>query len=166
MGLQVIIYSHLEKMELSEVCLCEDGSPSDEKVTSFFSNPLFPNHIGGLDSQEFYKCNGKMLSFNSGSQEEYLDFKSHLAIIAGYKSLEEALKNKTGFFLELLKFSETEGTIGPIISHKLYLDFCDCEKKAKNYFLTKMNGKQLWDLYLMWHKGLTYAKENGAILFA
>lgn len=165
MGLQIVVYSKLEKMELSEVCLCEDGSPKDDKVTSFLSHPLYPMHMSGLDSQEFYKCNGKMLSFSIGSIEEYVEFKRHLAILAGYKSLEAAINSSNlGFFIEMLRFSETEGTIGPIIAKKLYLDFSDCEKNAKKYFLTKINGTQFWLMYQLWHKSLTYAKENGAII--
>lgn len=166
MSLQIIIYSQLEKVELSEVCLADDGQPNDEKITSFFSNPLFPNHIHGLNSQEFYKCNGKMLAFDAGSKEEYIEFKKHLAVISGFKNLDEALKSDVGFFIELLKFSESEGTIGPAIANKLYLDFSDCEQVAKKYLLTKMNGKFYWDLYNRWHKGLTFAKDNGAVLFA
>lgn len=167
MGLQIIIYNKLEKMEMSEVCLCDDGYPEDIQVTSFFSNPMYPVHIVGLDSHEFYKCTGKMLSFSAGTEDEHLEFKKHLALIAGYKSLEHALSSTNpGFFLEFLNFSNSEGTIGPIISHKLYQDFSDCEKIAKKYFATKMNGKFFWDLYSTWHKGFTYAKENGAIMFA
>lgn len=165
MGLQIVVYSNLEKMELSEVCLCEDGLPKDDKVTSFLSNPLFPTHMSGLDSQEFYKCKGQMLSFSIGSTQDYIEFKQHLAILAGYKSLDSAIKSKNpGFFIEMLRFSESEGTIGPIIAKKLYLDFSDCESKAKKYFLTKMNGGQFWSIYQLWHKSLTYAKDNGAII--
>lgn len=155
-------------MDLSDVALCEDGSPVDIQVTSFFSNPLYPAHIVGLDSHGFYKCTGKMLSFAAGTEDEHLEFKKHLAIIAGYDNLDHALasSHNPGFFLEFLNFSNTEGTIGPIVSHKIYMDFCDCELIARKYFLNKMNGKFFWDLYSAWHKGFTYAKENGAILLA
>jgi hypothetical protein len=167
MGLQIVVYSKLEKMELEEVCLCEDGSPEDITVTSFFSNPLYPSHIGGLESQDFYKCKGKMLTFNAGEANEYLEFKNHLAIIAGYKSLEHALNTKNpGYFLELLRFSNEEGTIGPIISNKLFLDFNDCLPIARKHLLTKIDGRSYWNLYNNWLAGLTCAKEDGAILFA
>ena len=166
MSLQIIIYNKLEKMELSDVCLCEDGSPEDMKVISFFSNPMYPVHIVGLDSHEFYKCHGKILSFSAGTENQHLEFKKHLAIIAGYHNLEHALSsNNPGFFLEFLNFSNSEGTIGPIISYKIYQDFLDCEKIAKKYFSTKIEGKFFWDLYTAWHKAFTYAKEEGAILF-
>lgn len=166
MGPQIIVYNKLKRLQDSEVALCEDGSPEESNVATFFSNPDFPAHITGLDSTIYYKCTGKMLSFSGGTYEEYGAFKDHLAQIAGFKNAKDVWhKNTMGYFVELINFSDYEGTIGPILCSKLYKDFKDMYQRAEHYFAQIPNSNKFWNCYKNWLKALKYAQQDGAILF-
>lgn len=168
MGPQFNVFSKLKKLEMSEVKLFDDGTPEENNVASFYSNPEFPAHITGLDSNLFYRCTGKKMKFGAANYKEYAEFKNHLAIMTGYQSSEEIFK-KTGpaFFSELINFSDSEGTIGPIICKKLYNDFKDNYDVADMYFKTienKEDNRKFWIHYQNWCKALFVARHNGAIL--
>lgn len=165
MGPQFNVYSKLAKMRMEEVRLYEDGTPEETRVTSFYSNPEFPAHISGLDSTIFYRCNGKKMKFGAATYDEYCEFKNHLAKITGFASAEELWKTSGPiFFMELINFSNCEGTIGPIISRKLYHDFKDNYDRAEEYFVKLEDGKKFWIHYQNWCKALSVARNNGAIL--
>lgn len=165
MGPQFNVFSKLSKMKMEEVRLYEDGTPEEDRVTSFYSNPQFPAHISGLDSNIFYRCNGKKLLFGADTYEEYNEFKNHLAKIVGFNSPEELWKSGNPiFFVELIYFSNCEGTIGPIVCKKLYNDFRDNFSRAEEYFSKIENSKKFWVHYQNWCKALLAASNNGAIL--
>ncbi len=165
MGPQFNVFSKLRKMEMSELSLCEDGTPEEESVTSFFSNPQFPAHISGLDSTIFYRCNGKRMRFGAATYQEYQQFKHHLSRIAGFQNeLELIFKGGPIYFVELLNFSDSEGTIGPMICKKLYNDFKDNYDIAEEYFTNLEDGRKFWIHYQNWCKALSVARQNGAIL--
>lgn len=164
-GPQFNIFNKLKKMNMGEVALGEDGLPIDNNVESFYSNPEYPAHISGLDTNAFYKCNGKRMYFGSGTQSEYEEFLVHLSKISGYNSPEELNEIETpAYFLELIKFSRTEGTIGPVIANKLYKDFRDNFNIAGTYFESIEGGKKYWVHYQNWCAGLYIARESGAIM--
>lgn len=165
MGPQFNVFSKLSKMEMSEVKLFEDGTPEEERIATFFSNPLFPAHISGLDSNMFYRCNGKKMRFGAATYEEYQKFRVHLARVAGFTNeLELILKGGPLYFIELLNFSDSEGTIGPMVCKKLYNDFRDNYDIAEEYFKGVEEGGKYWMHYQNWCKALSVARQNGAIL--
>lgn len=165
MGPQFNVFSKLTKMKMSEVRLYEDGTPEESNVTSFYSNPAYPAHIAGLDTTQFYRWGGKKMKFGTSTYEEYFEFKNHLAQIAGFENLEELWGcGQPAFFIELINFSNTEGTIGPIICRKLYNDFKDNYDIAGQYFLRLEDGKKFWVHYQNWCRSLSVARQNGAIL--
>ena len=165
MGPQFNVYSKLAEMKMEEVKLYEDGTPEEERITSFYSNPEYPVHISGLDSTVFYRCNGKKTKFGASNYEEYFEFKDHLAKIVGFNNAEALWK--TGgpiFFIELINFSSYEGTIGPIICRKLYNDFRENYDRAEQYFMNLQESTKFWIHYQNWCKALSIARNNGAIL--
>jgi hypothetical protein len=165
MGPQFNVYSKLTKMKMEEVRLYPDGTPEEERVTSFYSNPEFPAHISGLDTHAFYRCTGKKTRFGAANYEEYCEFKNHLAKIVGFNNAEDLwLAGGPIFFIELIHFSNYEGTIGPIVCRKLYNDFKDNYDRAEEYFIKLEEGKKFWIHYQNWCKALGMARNNGAIL--
>lgn len=159
------IFNNLEKMNMEDVALNEDGNPIDSSVKSFYSNPNYPMHISGLDTNSFYKCYGKKMYFGSGNKVEYEDFLNHLVRISGFNNIEEIINfREPAYFKELINFSKEEGTIGPIISNKLYNDFKDNFNIASCYFEHCVDGHKFWIHYQNWCAGLFIARQNGAIL--
>ncbi len=159
------VFSKLIKMELSKVNLCEDGTPEENRVSSFLSNPKFPAHMSGLSSDLFYKCSGKKMRFGAGTYEEYSQFKKHLSMVAGFEKIEDLLKSGGPvYFIELINFSNEEGTIGPIICKKLHNDFMDNYNVAEKYFSNLDDHEKFWTHYKNWCKALFVASHNGAIM--
>ena len=167
MGPQFNVFGKLKKLELSEIKLYEGDKPLEKNVASFYSNPEFPAHISGLDSELFYKCNGKRMLFGAATYIEYGEFKNHLAKIAGFETAEKLWTSGVPtFFLELINFSNSVGTIGPVICQKLYSDSKDNYEIAEKYFINLDNGEKFWMHYQNWCKALHVAKQNGAILIS
>lgn len=159
------IYNKLSKMRMEDVALNEDGTPVDLNVETFYSNPEHPAHISGLDTNYYYKCNGKRMMFGCTSLAEYGVFLKHLSIISGFKSTDELNKcSSPAYFKELTNFSMEEGVIGPIIANKLFNDFKDNYNIASCYFEYCPEGDKLWIHYQNWCAGLYIAKEHGAIM--
>lgn len=164
-GPQFNIFNKLKKMKMEDVALNEDGTPTDSSVESFYSHPEFPAHIAGIDTNSFYKCNGKRMYFGSGTLEEYEEFLNHLVKISGFESLEDIYSlSSTCYFKELIMFSKTEGTIGPFIAKKLYHDFRDNFNIAGTYFEKISDGKKYWMHYQNWCAALYIARDSGAIM--
>ena len=165
MGPQFSIYNKLKKMDMLEVALSDDGYPIEENVATFYSNPNYPIHISGLDTNSFYKCIGKKMCFTAGDYEEYEEFLMYLSYISGFKTAEDLINfNDPAYFKELVNFSRQEGTIGPIVAKKLFHDFRDNFNIAACYFEHCPNGYKHWIHYQNWCAGLYIAQDDGAIM--
>lgn len=164
-GPQFNIFNKLKKVNMEEIIFDEDGIPLDKNIEIFRSNDLKPAHISGIEELTYYRCNGKRMYFGSGTDSEYAEFLEHLAKIAGFNSVSELISNNNiCFFRELINFNMERGTIGPIISKKLYHDFRDNFNNANQYFNTFDSGRKFWVHYQNWCAGLYVAKEDGAIM--
>lgn len=154
-NINILAFSHLKTLY--------NPQQSIEEI-SFKANPNFPAHLSGIDENKKYVCRGKIISFQSGNHELFLEFKNHLAKIAGFENYEQIWKLKPlGYFVEFIYFTDVQGSIGPIIGSKLYKDFFDNFQNAKKYFETVENGHTFFIFYSNWKKAFYFAKNHGAI---
>ena len=163
MGLQITAYSRLEKVRDEDVELGEYHQPIDKRIVTFFNNPDFPYHIADIVFGDFYITKGEQYSFRAGSYSGYSDWRNWLARVAGYQDANEVWsKKQLGAFVELINFSDCEGTIGPIIAAKLAKDFKEYEEKAK---AIKDQLPFALERYYDWKKCCEIAAKKGAIKF-
>lgn len=164
MGLQITAYNRLELVEGCKEQEKDYFENVNSRVITLFDNPEFPFHIGTLNGQSLYKVKGQSFSFRSGNTKSFKDWKEWLAKVGGYGSLSDAWKSKHyGPFLELLNFSDSEGTIGPVLARKLSQDFNDYEKFAKEKSNDLTYG---YEFYKNWKKAFNLAaKDNGVVIF-
>jgi hypothetical protein len=140
MGLNITAYGRLVKIEDEEIEFGDYGLTINERINI---------------------CKGEKYSFRVGNYAGFKAWKDQLAQLAGYKdSLEVWNTKQAGPFVELINFSDCEGTIGYIIASKLAKDFKEYNKMAKNS-LTPF----FYDIYQSWQKCFEIATKDGAIQF-
>lgn len=160
MGLNIKAYGRLKEVPYEEVVFGDYGLPNDERVRSFFSNPDYPYHIEDINPDRYYLCRDKF-EFRAGSYAGYNNFRNELSKLAGYKDSLDIWNNKyQGPFVELINFSDCEGTIGFKISSKLLSDFKDFNDLAKLH-----PDPFFYENYRNWTKACEMASKFGVISF-
>lgn len=164
MGLQITAHNRLELVDDSKKLEQEYFENSNSRVITLFDNPEFPYHIGSLKGHTLYRVKGQTFSFRSGNTRSFKVWKEWLAKVGGFENLADVWKTKDyGPFVELLNFSDSEGTIGPAISRKLSQDFNDYESNA---ILLKDELAYGYDFYKNWKKAFNIAaRDNGVVIF-
>ena len=164
MGLQITAYNRLELVEGTKEQEQDYFENVNSRIITLFDNPEFPFHIGMLKGHTLYKIKGQSFSFRSGNTRSFKEWKEWLAKVGGYKELSDVWKTKQyGPFVELLNFSDSEGTIGPVLSRKLSQDFNDYEEIAKEKTKELAYG---YDFYKNWKKAFNLAaRDNGVVIF-
>lgn len=163
MGLHIEVYSKLQKLDDSQVELNEDGTPVNDMVISCYSNPEFPAHIAGISDYSFYLCEGEVLKFDAGTYTNYSRWRNWLAQVGGFEdAIEVWKKGGVGAFVELINFSDSEGTIGFYVASKLSKDFDEMEAYAQ---IMSYDNPYWFELYQNWKKSCELAAQGGAILF-
>ena len=72
----------------------------------------------------------------------------------------------TGYrFVELIDFSDCEGTIGPIVAAKLAKDFAEHREKAAAYVAKQEDGDWILRKYTDFQEAFTLAALEGAVRF-
>lgn len=161
MGLDITAYGRLVKISEEEIEFGNYGLPINERIKSFFSNPEFPYHISGINPNDFYICKGEKFGFRAGSYAGFNEWKNQLAQLGGYLNRQDVWnRKKMGPFVELINFSDSDGTIGYMIASKLAKDFKSYEGKAKEN-LTPF----FYANYQNWKKCCEIAAKGGAISF-
>lgn len=129
-------------------------------------NKDFPEQADGLEDG-YYKY-AERLSFRAGTYSGYNQWRDKLAQLA------PVCFSPNRAFLELINFSDCEGTIGPKTSTKLLKDFQNHEQKAKMVGseapwdeIEGYGDIQRWflDRYGSWLKAFKLASDNGAVIF-
>lgn len=177
MGLDVSAYKNLTKLEnvkyLDGEVYGTDLEPLDWESYDLvpYANPDFPGREEGVEHREVYKAEDGF-SFRAGAYSRYNRWRDDLAKLAGYDlgSYEQygkewpsyaatAWEAGEGPFYELIHFSDCEGTIGPVVSAKLYEDF--------KSFQSKIEGHDSWfvETYNDFMKAFEMASQNGAVKF-
>jgi hypothetical protein len=137
MGLDISAYSRLEPIRDYP----DDGNYDYPNETVIYVNTDFPGRCDEFDGEprKVYAFAEKFV-FRVGSYSGYNDWRGWLARVAGANSA-KALWDKVGDptfgfeakavpFIELINFSDCEGTIGTAISRKVAADFVQHREKA------------------------------------
>ena len=169
MGLDITFHERLTKVDVK---LNEDGEPIGHETdwafydshTNVFINPDFPTRADGMQGG-FHKSEGETEDLRIG-YSSYSQWRSELALAAlGAPAMQVWEGEITeGPFVELINFSDCEGTIGPRTSAKLAKDFADWEDKiegmvsggTRDYFMEK---------FRKFKAGFELAKDSGAATF-
>lgn len=161
MGLNIVAYSKLVQIEEENIEFGDYGLPINQRIRSFFSNPDYPYHISGIESNHFYLCKGEVFGFRAGSYKTYNDWRSDLARLIGFNDQQQVWKIKTLLpFGELINFSDRDGSIGSIVASKLFKDFLEYDQLAK-----EVNIPFFYEKYQDWKRACEIASKNGAIIF-
>jgi len=179
MGLDITAYSQLKKLD---VLFDSGGEPVDlatnEQIEDYFKvweNPDFKGRIDGLENNAVYSYEDSEHVFRMG-YGSYFYWRETLAKLAGYpidthdswgtkQELHSASAwngkvNKGSPFLELINFSDCEGTIGTVVAAKLLRDFEEFDDRAKN-----LNNPVFYEKYCQMMNGLKIAADGGALDF-
>jgi len=160
MGLDITAYENVEYVENCD--MDADGYPTDESVQRApFLNSAFPGREEGARELPF-KVLGSELDFRAGSYGGYNRWRAGLAEFANTFT-EEELKRRAcspNPFQELIQFSDCEGTIGPVVSEKLYRDFLAHEQAAKDLF-----DEWAFHSYRNWMEAFRLASNGGLVAF-
>lgn len=182
MGLDVVVYKNVKFIENveeydDENCrlILKNGDVINEDDFEIFDlNEYFPLHSEGLSKYvyTFDTDNGNYYSFHAGSYSGYGEWRNWLAKMAGYEKSESGRydetawnSDQTGDFVELINFSDCDGSINKVFCEKLYQDFVrnkdrieaqlSDDRFSQYYFTTYMNFLQAFD----------DARENGIVSF-
>jgi hypothetical protein len=159
MGLDITAYRKL--VEQPDAELDEDGHPVGDMVR-FTENTDFPGRFAGLKEQTTYSYQDAF-GFRAGSYGGYNSWRRSLAQMVGYTDREAWDGQAEGKpFVELVNFSDCEGTIGPVVSAKLAKDFAEWDERAKQF-----SSDVFWfsDLYAKWRVAFDMAADGGAVDF-
>lgn len=176
MGLDITAYKQIEIVENPK--LDSDGYPEDDNFMRLWANPDFPGRELPLIHKAIYTQGSDSYGFRAGSYSGYNVWRNELAKLAGYTPIEArrhdfgalelrhdsaASEQGSGPFFELIHFSDCEGIIGPLVSEKLFKDFCEFEEKAKNH--ESAFKERFYDLYKEWKTAFEYGSDNGVVEF-
>lgn len=127
------------------------------------NNPSFTQNDGLVPGVYSYT---ETFGFRAGSYSGYNQWRNTLAFLSGHGSAEHAWELcKDGLpadkpFIELINFSDCEGTIGPKTATKLLADFEKYDKAAQT-----VEDPWFYSLYEEWRKAFQMASDNGFISF-
>lgn len=157
MGLDITAYSKIAEAEENEA-FDETGELHDGFV-QLYVNPDFNGRADEIKNRHAYRI-GDSFSFRAGSYGGYNQWRSALAALVGTTPSAVWENPKPGPFMELINFSDCEGTIGASISAKLAKDFAQyqtiADENDSEYFRKK---------YEEWRKAFEMASDGGAVVF-
>lgn len=174
MGLGITAYRKLTPAQGNEAFGETGELMYDEGWVQLYANPDFPTQADDIKDDHAYRYE-ETIRFHAGSYGGYGRWRDELAELAGYELGEYGAHGRTwssyaaavwanpqkpGPFVELINFSDCEGTIGAKTSAKLAKDFSDFQEKAdthtEEYFRQK---------YAEWRKAFEMAADGGAVRF-
>lgn len=159
MGLDITAYSGMIEAKGNEAFDNVGDLKDDEVWFIVYDEPNFPGRCNEFKDGHAYKAN-KEFGFRAGSYSGYNQWRDKLAEIAGYGCAKNVLDNPIdGPFMELINFSDCEGTIGTEVSAKLIEDFRRYRNKAEAI------GGVFWDKYQEWQEAFKVASNKGAVNF-
>jgi hypothetical protein len=158
MGLDIKVYRRLNLVEAAP--LQRDLKEGEIYV---WISP-FPDHAErSWDLRKgIYTHEGSEFSFRAGSYTGYNDWRDNLAFMIGTIPEKIWANPVPGPFMELINFSDCDGTIGPAVSKKLYGDFRKYLERARHL---KDDGGWFFHRYKLWMKAFKIASDAGCVDF-
>ena len=141
----------------------------------YWSNHLDPFKTG------YYRDEGEAEhSFRAGSYGYYNNWRKLLALSIGFENIADIWSqgpyNEDIPFIELLDFSDADGSIGPMVSEKLYNDFEGMQDKVfefidnlmfgvvKGHKLSMTQVSDFKEVYKDWKTAFDIARDNGLVI--
>lgn len=154
MGLDISAYSKLTRVA--------DEQPDDypDSQVWLWANVDFPGREEGAPEGLYaFEKQQSVLSLGYGS---YSVWRETLAKLAGYEGGANECwgRNEPGPFVELINFSDCEGTLGPVVCAKLVRDFDSYAEKASAI------GGDWYSKYQRMHAAFRLAADGGAVRFS
>lgn len=181
MGLDITAYRRLKKLDVLFNANEEPVDPSTREpldyhnCTQLYVHDDFPGRNGSIEHKGVYAFE-QSHSFRAGSYSGYNAWRERLAKLAGYPmrpynryGVTTEMRHDAAAwagdcqgmpFVELVNFSDCEGTIGPEVSAKLAKDFADFDERAK-----EVQEEWFYDRYCEWRKAFEMAADGGAVRF-
>ena len=161
MGLDISAYSNVElKRDASDPNY--DGY-DDGLHRLYINTETQLRHDGMTDG--WYSAE-REFDFRAGSYSGYNEWRRELTRLVYRKEPKQIWENPhPGPFVELIDFSDCEGTIGPKTSAKLAKDFADWQDRAEGYAAKSNDGDWFIRCYNDWRKGFEMAAQNGFVSF-
>lgn len=163
MGLDVTAYEKLgERIEVAD----GDDEPDlpYDQFTRVYINPDFPGRAPELETG-WYLTSGKRIRLCAGGYMAYNYWRSELARMIGTTDRAIFRDPKPLPFVEMINFSDCEGTIGSGVSAKLAADFATWQDRAERH--VPANGATAWFLgkYNEWRAAYELAANGGCVRF-
>ncbi|HTR35031.1 MAG TPA: hypothetical protein VMH80_03965 [Bryobacteraceae bacterium] len=164
MGLEVRVYAGLVKAHGVETDV--NGYPKDlrrywlaDVVES--TEEDFPGRTGGLEQGAIYAY-AHYEEFHAGSTRAYGQWRHTLARLAGYEGWRAVWRRPPpppSPFVELIRFHDCAGVLGPVVAAKLARDFAAFRERAERI------GGTFFGLYEVWQRACELTAGNGALRF-
>jgi len=158
MGLDISAYSKLSK------CECDPEDYDSDFVVHIYNDESFDNIERPFEKTKFYETIYKRYSFGAGSYGGYNDWRKILCNLILKCNPSEVWNNPIEYegkpFVELINFSDCEGTIGTEISEKLYKDFETFQSE-----IDKLEDEYFKERYIKWKNAFDVARDCGLVKF-
>lgn len=171
MGLDITAYGRLEKLDIAYDHNTEEPALREGKQFYFYPHDEFPKQMEGVTGVYELSGWGNSFHFRAGSYSGYNRWREHLAVMVGIDqdALWEDRIEQIGPFVEIINFTDCDGTIGPATSAKLFKDFAEwldrAEAHAKSF--TDDSDSQDWWIsrYRNFMSAFALASDGGAVKF-
>jgi hypothetical protein len=164
MGLEVRVYAGL--VEAQGVETDANGYPIDlrrywlaDVVES--TEEDFPGRTEGLRQGAIYAY-AHYEEFRAGSTRTYGEWRNTLARLAGYEGWRSVWRRPPPLhspFVELIRFHDCAGVLGPVVAAKLARDFATFHDGAAQI------GGPFFEQYKVWRRAFELTTGNGALRF-
>ena len=128
-----------------------------------YANAGFPDRAVPMRDNGLYEY-AEIFTFRAGSYSGYNHWREQLTRLMLNTSPERIWESPDTFagrpFVELIDFSDCEGTIGTTAARKLAKDFQDCQGHAD-----KVSDEYFQELYRQWRKAFEMAADEGCVKF-
>lgn len=165
--MQLIVSAYTCLVQLDDPRVDKKGDPLDMGCVRFGAAARYPHLADGLKLDRIYRYRNAF-EFSTGTYIMHDIFRERLAKMAHYPAISigtsrishtnGAIAASGGPFKELIDFSTTSGTFGPMSSAKLADDF-----RVFNGSVDAQHDPMFAELYRNWFFAFTLAEGDGAV---
>lgn len=173
MGLDIVAYRKLHKVEAEDVELDEDGYPLDYDHFIYFGSlaTMHEDYWPGRsepfdqDTDAYYECE-ESNDMRAGSYSGYNGWRGWLSEFSTWLNCEYDIYDA---FTEQIMFSDCEGLIGTVVSAKLYEDYTTArqylDEFCDQYISDDETREWFIELYDDWTRMFEMGSDDGAVMF-
>jgi hypothetical protein len=165
MGLDITVYSKVKLAAVQGVDANREPLSDEDFAESLYVDKNFPSACPEFHNGTVVTHDGECQHFRAGSYGGYNEWRDKLAKLAGYASAASVWRNpEPGPFVELINFSDCEGTIGPSVCAKLAKDFAEFQPKV-DALPDSFDASYFRERYADWRAAFELAAGNGIVVF-